>query len=288
MHGHVTPRTPLLAAVAGILVISLVSFAALSLSAAAQSNLPASGDTASARLESSPRHGEWVDIDSHGDQIQAYVVYPERSDSAPVVVVIHEIYGLNDWARGVADQLAAEGFIAIAPDMLTGKGPNGGGSSSVDQQGAVGLMRSLDSPEIIRRLNMAAQYATALPAATGRFGVIGFCWGGSASFNFATARDDLGAAAVYYGTSPSNEALRRVRAPVMGFYGGDDQRVNATVEPAKAEMDRLGRRYEPHIYEGAGHSFLRAQNDRDGANMGATEQAWPTTIAFLRAELESR
>ncbi len=288
MHGHVTPRTPLLAAVAGILVISLVSFAALSLSAAAQSNLPASGDTASARLESSPRHGEWVDIDSHGDQIQAYVVYPERSDSAPVVVVIHEIYGLNDWARGVADQLAAEGFIAIAPDMLTGKGPNGGGSSSVDQQGAVGLMRSLDSPEIIRRLNMAAQYATALPAATGRFGVIGFCWGGSASFNFATARDDLGAAAVYYGTSPSNEALRRVRAPVMGFYGGDDQRVNATVEPAKAEMDRLGRRYEPHIYEGAGHGFLRAQNDRDGANMGATEQAWPTTIAFLRAELESR
>ena len=288
MHGHVTPRTPLLAAVAGILVISLVSFAALSLSAAAQSNLPASGDTASARLESSPRHGEWVDIDSHGDQVQAYVVYPERSDSAPVVVVIHEIYGLNDWARAVADQLAAEGFIAIAPDMLTGKGPNGGGSSSVDQQGAVGLMRSLDSPEIIRRLNMAAQYATALPAATGRFGVIGFCWGGSASFNFATARDDLGAAAVYYGTSPSNEALRRVRAPVMGFYGGDDQRVNATVEPAKAEMDRLGRRYEPHIYEGAGHGFLRAQNDRDGANMGATEQAWPTTIAFLRAELESR
>ena len=288
MHGHATPRTPLLAAVAGILVISLVSFAALSLSAAAQSNLPASADTAAARLESSPRHGEWVDIDSHGDQIQAYIVYPERSDSAPVVVVIHEIYGLNDWARAVADQLAAEGFIAIAPDMLTGKGPNGGGSSSVDQQGAVGLMRSLDSPEIIRRLNMAAQYATALPAATGRFGVIGFCWGGSASFNFATARDDLGAAAVYYGTSPSNDALRRVRAPVMGFYGGDDQRVNATVEPAKAEMDRLGRRYEPHIYEGAGHGFLRAQNDRDGANMGASEQAWPTTIAFLRAELESR
>ena len=288
MDVHVARKTPLLSAVAGILVISVLSFVALSLSASAQSNLPASGDTASARLESSPRHGEWVDIDSHGDHIQAYVVYPERSDNAPVVVVIHEIYGLNDWARAVADQIAAEGFIAIAPDMLSGKGPNGGGSASVDQQGAVGLMRSLDSPVIIRRLNMAVQYATALPAATGRFGVIGFCWGGSASFNFATARDDLGAAAVYYGTSPSNAALRRVRAPVMGFYGGDDQRVNATIESAKAEMDRLGRRYEPHIYEGAGHGFLRAQEDRDGANMGASEQAWPTTIAFFRDQLESR
>ncbi len=288
MDGHVTRRTALLSTVARILMISLVSFAAMSLAASAQSSLPASGDTASARLESSPRHGEWVDIDSHGDHIQAYVVYPERSDNAPVVVVIHEIYGLNDWARAVADQLAAEGFIAIAPDMLSGKGPNGGGSSSVDQQGAVGLMRSLDSPVIIRRLNMATQYATALPAATGRFGVIGFCWGGSASFNFATARDDLSAAAVYYGTSPSNDALRRVRAPVMGFYGGDDQRVNATIESAKAEMDRLGRRYEPHIYEGAGHGFLRAQDDRDGANMGASEKAWPTTIAFFKDQLESR
>ena len=153
---------------------------------------------------------------------------------------------------------------------------------------AVGLMRSLDSPSIIRRLNMAAQYATALPAATGRFGVIGFCWGGSASFNFATTRDDLGAAAVYYGTSPSNDALRGVRAPVLGFYGGDDQRVNATIDAAKAEMERLGRRYEPNIYEGAGHGFLRAQDDRDGANMKASEQAWPTTIAFFKDQLESR
>jgi len=288
MRDRVTRQLSLPATFAGILVIALVSFAALSLSALAQSDLPASGDTASARLESSPRHGEWVDIDSHGDRIQAYVVYPERSDNAPVIVVIHEIYGLNDWARSVADQLAGEGFIAIAPDMLSGKGPNGGGSSSVDQQGAVGLMRSLDSPEITRRLNMAAQYATALPAAGGRFGVIGFCWGGSASFNFATTRDDLGAAVVYYGTSPSNGALRRVRAPVMGFYGGDDQRVNATIEPASTEMDRLGRRYEPNIYEGAGHGFLRAQNGRDGANMRASEQAWPATIAFLKDELESR
>jgi carboxymethylenebutenolidase len=255
--------------------------------AVTQMGLPASGDDASARLEASPRHGEWATIESHGDKIEAYVVYPERSDSAPVVVVIHEIYGLNDWARAVADQVAAEGFIAIAPDMLSGKGPNGAGSASIDQQGAVSLMRSLQTPEIVRRLNMAAQYATSLPAATQRFGVVGFCWGGSASFNFATARDDLGAAVVYYGTSPATERLRRVQAPVIGFYGGDDQRVNATIEPAQAELDRLGKRFEANIYGGAGHGFLRQQDGRDGANMTASEQAWPATIRFLRTELET-
>jgi len=269
-------------AVAGIAIVASAAFGAV-----AQITLPASGDQAAARLAASPRHGEWATIESHGDRIEAYVVYPERSDAAPVVIVIHEIYGLNDWARAVADQLAAEGFIAIAPDMLSGKGPNGAGSASVDQQGAVSLMRSLQSPEITRRLNMAAQYATLLPAATQRFGVIGFCWGGSASFNFATARDDLGAAVVYYGTSPATETLRRVQAPIMGFYGGDDQRVNATIEPAQAELDRLGKRYQPNIFEGAGHGFLRQQDGRDGANMLASEQAWPATVQFLRTELET-
>ena len=250
--------------------------------------LPASGDAARTRLANSPRHTEWATIESRGDKIEAYVVYPERSDNAPIVVVIHEIYGLNDWARSVADQLAAEGFIAIAPDMLSGKGPNNTGSTSLDQQSAVSLMRSLQHTEVVRRINMSVEYATMLPAATQRFGIIGFCWGGSASFNFATTRDDLGAAVVYYGTSPSKESLRRIQAPIQGFYGGDDQRVNATIESAQAEMDRLGKLYEANIYEGAGHGFLRAQADRDGANMTASEIAWPATVAFLREELEAR
>ena len=250
--------------------------------------LPASGDDARTRLANSPRHTEWATIESRGDKIEAYVVYPERSDNAPSVIVIHEIYGLNDWARSIADQLAAEGFIAIAPDMLSGKGPNNTGSASLDRQSAVSLMRSLQHTEVIRRINMSVEYATMLPAATQRFGIIGFCWGGSASFNFATTRDDLGAAVVYYGTSPSKESLRRIQAPIQGFYGGDDQRVNATIEPAQAEMDRLGKLYEANIYEGAGHGFLRAQADRDGANMAASEMAWPATVAFLRAELEAR
>jgi carboxymethylenebutenolidase len=253
---------------------------------ATQVRLPASGDDAGAHLNDSPRHTEWVTIDSQGDSIEAFVVYPERSDNAPVVVVIHEIFGLSEWARAVADALAAEGFIAIAPDMLSGKGPNGGGSTGLDSQGAVSLMRTLQPAEVTRRINMAVEYATSLPAATDRFGVIGFCWGGGTVFSYAGARDDLGAAVVYYGTSPDAQTLRRIQAPVMGFYGGDDQRVVATVAPAQAEMERLGKTYEPHIYAGAGHGFLRAQNDRDGANMRASEQAWPVTVAFLKEQLE--
>ncbi len=256
--------------------------------AAAQTGLPASGDDAGARWNATPRHTEWVQIESRGDTIDAFVVYPERASNAPVVVVIHEIYGLSDWVRAVADELAAEGFIAIAPDMLSGKGSNGTGSMSLDRQGAVSLMRTLQPAEVTRRLNMSIEYATSLPAATSRFGVIGFCWGGSTSFQFATAREDLGAAVVYYGTSPEARALRRIQAPVMGFYGGNDQRVNATIDPASTEMTRLGKRYDPNIYEGAGHGFLRAQAGQDGANLQATQQAWPATLEFLRAQLEAR
>ncbi len=279
-----------LSAVAARFAIALVAITVLataSLTAASQSSLPAAGDDAMERLNASPRHTEWVEIESHGDRIDAYVVYPERSDNAPVVVVIHEIYGLNDWARAVADQIAAEGFIAIAPDMLSGKGPDGGGSTGLEPQGAVSLMRTLQPDEVTRRIDMSVEYATSQPSATKSFGIIGFCWGGSTSFAYASAREDLGASVVYYGSSPDAQALRNIQAPVMGFYGGDDQRVNATIEPAKAEMDRLGKHYEPNIYEGAGHGFLRAQNDREGANMTASEQAWPATIQFLKAELES-
>jgi carboxymethylenebutenolidase len=271
------------------LLALLVVTAALSLAApaTAQTELPAAGDDATTRLNSSPRHTEWVEIEADGDRIDAFVVYPERADNAPVVVVIHEIFGLNDWARAVADQLAAEGFIAIAPDMLSGKGPEGG-SRGLDNQSAVALMRELDNDEVTRRIDMAAAYAMALPAATDSFGVVGFCWGGSTVFRYATENGDLDAAVVYYGGSPDTETLSRIEAPVMGFYGGDDQRVNATIPAAEAEMDRLGKHYAPHVYEGAGHGFLRAQNDRDGANRRASEQAWPATVEFLRAQLEAR
>ncbi|MGH7546423.1 MAG: dienelactone hydrolase family protein [Gemmatimonadota bacterium] len=249
-------------------------------------NLPPGNEEAAARLAASSRHGEWVWVKTAaGDSVSAWIVYPERKEKAPVVVVIHEIFGLTDWIRGVADQLAADGFIAIAPDLLSGKGPDGGGTASVDRDGAVRLVRSLERDEVVARLRAVARYATSRPAATDRYATIGFCWGGSTSFYFATADPELDAAVVYYGGSPDTERLASVRAPVLGLYGGDDARVNATIAPAQEEVKRLGKAYEPNIYDGAGHGFLRAQEGRDGANLRATEQAWPRTVRFLRQHL---
>jgi carboxymethylenebutenolidase len=249
--------------------------------------LPPDAELALSRLAESPRHGEWIEYDAgDADTVTAWVVYPERSDQAPVMIVIHEIFGLTDWVRGVADRLAAEGFIAIAPDLLSGKGYDGGGTDSFSPEDVRKAIRDLDRGEVNRRLRAAAGYATAFPAATSKVGSVGFCWGGSTSFSFATAWDGLDAAIVYYGSSPPTESLASIEAPVLGLYGGDDARVNATIPPAKKEMSRLGKVYETEIYDGAGHGFLRQLGGRDGKNLRASEQAWARTLAFLRAELE--
>ena len=253
---------------------------------AAAQGLPPVEDSALARLNASPRHGEWVAYDAGGgDSVKAWVVYPERADKAPVVVVIHEIFGLTDWIRSVTDQLAADGFIAIAPDLLSGHGPNGGGTAAVDRQGAIALIRDLKPDDVGRRLRAAAAYATALPAARHIVGSVGFCWGGTTSFAFATTDPDLKATVVFYGTPPSEEAMGRLRAPVAGFYGGDDARVTSTVDPTRALMAKLGKSYESHVFEGAGHGFMRDQAGRNGANLRAAEQAWPRAVAFLKQAL---
>ena len=248
--------------------------------------LPAGEADARTRLNNSPRHGEWVTYTAEGgDRVEAWVVYPERSDAAPVVVVIHESRGLNDWARAVTDQFAAEGFIAIAPDFLSGKAPGGAGTRAVDPDGARDLIRKLDQAEITRRLRGEVQYATSLPAAAQKYGVVGYCWGGGHSYFHATQDANLGAAAVFYGTSPPTEMLRNVKAPVLGLYGGADNRVNATIPDAEAEMKRLGKRYEVEIYDGAGHAFLRGQDGQNGANLAATQKSWPRVISFFKPEL---
>jgi carboxymethylenebutenolidase len=251
--------------------------------------LPPGELQAKAALEKSPRHGEYVDVKlpSGRTPIRTWVVYPERKDKAPVVLLIHEIYGLSDWMRGVADQLAKEGYIAVAPDLVSGLGPNGGGSDSVPtRDDVVKLVRMLTPEEATKRLQAVREYAIHLPSATGKSATIGFCWGGGTSFAYAAAQPSLNAAVVYYGTPPEPAAMGRIQAPVLGLYGGDDARVDATIPPAEAEMKKLGKSYEPHVYDGAGHGFLRAQSDRNGANLKATQQAWPRTLAFLREHLK--
>ena len=251
-------------------------------------NLPAGEADARAALEKSPRHGEFVDVRmASGGPVKTWIVYPERKDKAGVVIVIHEIFGLSDWIRGVADQLARDGFIAVAPDLISGHGPGGGGTDSAgSRDDVVKLIRELTPEEVTTRLNAIREWAIKLPAANGKSATIGFCWGGGKSFSYAASQPGLNAAVVYYGTAPEAADLAKIKAPVLGLYGGDDARVDATIPPAEAEMKKLGKTYEPHLYEGAGHGFLRAQNDREGANLKATRQAWPRTIAFLREQLK--
>jgi carboxymethylenebutenolidase len=251
--------------------------------------LPPSEQGARERLEESPRHGEYVDVKlpSGGTPIRTWVFYPERKSKAGVVIVIHEVYGLSDWIRAVADQIAREGFIAVAPDLLSGRGPGGGGTESVaTRDEVVALVRGLTPDETAARLNAVHDYAVKLPASNGKSATIGFCWGGARSFGYAAAQPALDGAIVYYGSSPETAELARVAAPVLGHYAGDDARVNATVPRAEAEMKRLGKFYEPHVYEGAGHGFLRQQEGREGANRAAAEKAWPRTVSFLKERLE--
>ena len=247
--------------------------------------LPAAEETAKQRLNASPRHGEYAKVDVRGTPVRTWVVYPERKERAPVVIVIHEIFGLTDWIRAVADQLAADGFIAVAPDLLSGKGPGGGGTDAfASRDDAVKAVSALPRDEVLARLDAVRTWALALPAAAPRSATIGFCWGGGTSFAYAVAQPTLDAAVVYYGTSPDPATLESVKAPVLGLYGGNDARVNATIEPTKAKMKELRKSYEPHVFDGAGHGFLRAQDGADGANLKAAKEAWPLTIAFLRRD----
>ena len=248
--------------------------------------LPADAQHAMERLNSSPRHGEWATIaTSPTDSIRAWVVYPERKTKAPVVVVIHEIFGLSTWVRAVADQFAADGFIAIAPDLLTMK-PRNAGSDTLTQQEASAAVRTLDPAWVQQQIDAIAKYGMALPAAQPRYGIVGFCWGGGVSFTHATHSPSLEASVVYYGVSPAAERLSTVKAPVLGLYGGNDTRVNATIPAADSALRALGKTYVHNAYDGAGHGFLRQQSGANGANMTATQQAWPATIAWFKRYLE--
>lgn len=245
----------------------------------------AAQDPALERLEQSPRHHEWVAIPQGDRVVHAFVAYPEIDEAVPAVIVIHENRGLNDWARGVADQLAEAGYLAIAPDLLSGMGPAGGKTSDfADSDAAREAIYALPPDQVTADLNAVADYIAGLQAANGDVVVAGFCWGGAQSFRFATNRPDLKAAYVFYGTAPEDpEALARIEAPVYGFYGGDDARVNATIPATEAQMEAAGKTYVPIIYDGAGHAFMRRGEtaEADDPNTQAMQAAWSRWLTLL-------
>lgn len=231
------------------------------------------------RLDTSPRHLEWVDVPNGSRTIHSFVAYPEVPNKAHAVLVIHEIFGLTDWVRGVADQLAEAGYIAIAPDLLSGMGPSGGGTESL--RGPDGVRRvigRLPPDQITADLDAVAKYVTTLPAADGTLSVTGFCWGGGESFRYATNNKDLEAACVFYGPPPASAAaIARINCPVYGFYGGNDARIGATIPNTIKAMRAAGKTYQPVIYSGAGHGFMRVgeqANDPNNPNRKARNEAW--------------
>jgi carboxymethylenebutenolidase len=280
-------------------------------SAAPSGNTDASQEWAQQRLAKSPRHKEWVTVKykpaggKPEREVSAFVVFPEVKNKATAVLVIHEIFGMSDWVQSLTDELAEAGYVAIAPDLLSGMGPNGGGTVEIRAQAsdAVGkAIRDLPPDQITADLNAVADYVSNLPAANGKLAVTGFCWGGSQSFRYATNNSNLKAAFVFYGAAPmkedqktiDKEALARIKAPVYGFYAGNDMRINATLPATIEAMKALNKQYEPVTYDGAGHGFMRAgdapppASDADqkvkddyAANKKARDEAWVRWKALL-------
>jgi carboxymethylenebutenolidase len=255
-------------------------------------DLPPSATTAADQLAKSPRHREYVLIPTPGvpgDSIRAWVFYPQVSGKTPVVVVIHEIFGMTTWIKAIGDQVAAEGFIAIVPDLIHRKiGP--GEPDTIAQDAGVTAIRALDPAAVQRDIFAAANYATHLPAALPMYATVGFCWGGGVSFAQAVftppaPTPQFKAAVVYYGVQPDSTLLPTARGAVLGLYAGNDARISTTVPGTAAIMDRLHKTYRDTIYAGAGHGFLRAQDGQNGANAAATSDAWPRTIAWFRKYL---
>ncbi len=248
-------------------------------------------DWAKERLEKSPRHQEWVAVKHGSRTVHAFLVFPETSGKAPAVVVIHENRGLTDWVRSVADQLAEAGYIAIAPDLLSGMAPGGGKTSDFpDEDAAREGIYNLAPDQVTADLNAVADYVAKLPAASGKVAVAGFCWGGSQTFRFATNRAALAAAFVFYGTGPeSKDAIARIQCPVYGFYGGDDARVGATVPKSAELMKEGGKTYEPVTYEGAGHGFMRSGEEPNPseANRAGHDEGWVRWKALLKKAFAS-
>jgi carboxymethylenebutenolidase len=266
--------------------------------------IPASAATALARLEASPRHGEWVKVpwgEGSSDSLMAWIVYPVRSDKAPVVVVVHEIFGLQTWVRGVADQLAADGYIAIAPDLIS-RVRGGPSSTELPADSARRLISSVSVADKNQGIDAVANYAMSLPSALHKYAVVGYCWGGSTVWQHAinTGVPGFSGAVAYYGTpymqgsSVVQDSIAKINVPVMLLSGSGDARITAAMPAIESTMKALGKDYFGRNYEGAIHGFLRAQDDRNAqgemtpagaANLAAAKDAWPRTIAFLKRNL---
>jgi carboxymethylenebutenolidase len=257
-----------------------------SLALAQGTNVRPESTNISNRLTKTPRHQETVKIKQGDREISAFIVYPEVKEKAMSVILVHEIFGLTDWVKATADQLAENGYIAIAPDLLSGLGPNKGGTLDLPETGVGGAIQALPAAQITADLNAVADYVTKLPAANGNFAIAGFCWGGGTVFKFATQNKDVKAAFVFYGSPAPTADMKNINCPIYGFYGGSDARISATVPATTEAMKAAGKTYESVIYDGAGHGFMRTgqmdqANLATDANKKAMTESWKTMLGVL-------
>jgi carboxymethylenebutenolidase len=235
------------------------------------------------RVAKSPRHLEWITVSHDKRDVKCLIGFPERKDKAPVVLVIHEIFGHTDWVQSVVDDLAAAGYIAIAPDLLSGMAPNGGGSAELGNT-VTKVINTIPTDQLLADLDAAAAYALKEPSCNGKLAVAGFCWGGGKTFLYATHNPNLAAALVFYGPAPKPEEMAKIHAPVYGFYGGNDARITTAVPSVAEQMKAAGKTFEPVVYDGAGHGFMRAgedPNDKNPANKKARDEAWARVKEIL-------
>ena len=243
----------------------------------------AAQDFALEQLNDSPRHHEWVEVPANGRTVYSFVAYPETDAPTPAVIVIHENRGLTDWVRSFTDQLAAAGYLAIAPDLLSGFDETHQRTSDfASSDAARDALYQIDPDQITSDLRAVQSYLASVPSANGTVAVMGFCWGGSQTFRYATNASDLAAAMVFYG-SPPDAGFDAIAAPVYGFYGENDERINSTISATEARMQELGKTYEYEVYDGAGHAFMRrgAAPDGSAANQAAREAAWNRLTQLL-------
>jgi carboxymethylenebutenolidase len=238
-------------------------------------------DWARKAVDSSPRRREWIQVKHGGRSVETMAAYPKSEKKAPAMIVIHEIFGMTDWVEEVTDEFAEAGYIAIAPDLLSGMAPNGGRTKDFPASGGTGFgpaaqaVMKLPADQVTADLNAIADYCKNLPTCNGKVCVVGFSWGGSQAFQFATKRKDLAAAFVFYGSGPAKEAMSAIKAPVYGFYAGND-RMTGSLPQTKEQMKAAGKVFETETYEGAAHGFMRLgdQPDPPEADKKARDASW--------------
>lgn len=241
-----------------------------------------------------------IEIEFEGDNIPAYLAEPAGTPKGGLIV-IHEVWGLQSHTKSIADRLAKEGYVVIAPNLLSEIGITEELAGSLAEElfdperrtQAQPKIRELMTPmqapgfgeKTIARVRQCFEYLIARPELKEKIGVIGFCFGGTYSFSLAVHEPRLKIAIPFYGHADfTSEELSNISCPVLAFYGENDERLMEALPELKDNMKKAGVNFRAEVYKNAGHAFFNDTN-RFAYNEGAAKDAWDKTISFLSDNL---